>query len=160
MQKTLILVRHAHRETGLGRERDNGLSEKGREQAELLQDLFKKAHPGQTARLVSSPKKRCLETLAPLARMLRVEVEEDPTLLESGETPGSLESRADRFFADWVGRTEPITIACSHGDWIPEFLERYATVQTDVKKGSWAELEYDASKSEMRLTLRALHQRL
>ena len=29
--RTLILVRHAHRDTDLGRERDNGLSEKGKE---------------------------------------------------------------------------------------------------------------------------------
>ncbi len=163
-KKTLILVRHAHRDTDQGRERDNGLSAKGREQAVLIQSLFKKERPGQTARLVSSPKARCRETLAPLADALRVAVEIDGHLLEGGEpapgVPFALDQRIDQFFADWVHRPDALTVACSHGDWIPEFLARYATVQTELKKGAWAEMIWDPAFSETRVTLLALHQRL
>jgi 8-oxo-(d)GTP phosphatase len=159
-KKTLILVRHAHRDTDAGRLLDNGLSERGREQAKNIQSLFKKEFPGATARLVSSPKLRCRETLAPLASALRVEVEIDPLLHESGEDElGSMETRQDQFFADWALREETLTVACSHGDWIPEFLARYARIFTEVKKGSWAELEFDPERSPTRLSLRALVQR-
>jgi 8-oxo-dGTP diphosphatase len=160
-KKTLILLRHAHRDTDAGRELDNGLSPKGQEQAKLIQSLFNKERPGETARLISSPKLRCRETLAPLAKALRVPVEEEPLLLEGGDgTPPGLDQKIDLFFADWVHRKDPLTVACSHGDWIPEFLARYATIQTDVKKRAWAELDWDPTFSETRLTLRALHQRL
>jgi hypothetical protein len=100
--------------------------------------------------------------LTRLARIsLPLSVEEEPLLLEGGDgTPPGLDQKIDLFFADWVHRKDPLTVACSHGDWIPEFLARYATIQTDVKKGAWAELDWDPTFSETRLTLRALHQRL
>lgn len=163
-KRTLILVRHAHRDTDAGRSRDNGLSEKGRAQAVLIQTLFNKEFPGATARLITSPKARCRETLEPLAAALRVAIETEPLLLEGGEkaagAPDPLDERIDLFFSDWIQRAEPLTVACSHGDWIPEFLARYASIETELKKGAWAELVHDPAHSETRLTLRALHQRL
>lgn len=163
-KKTLIIVRHAHRETAQGRLLDNGLSDKGRSQADLIQQLFNKEFPGSTARLVSSPKARCRETLEPLAKSLHVAIESEPLLLEGGEhfvgVPDQIDQRIDLFFSEWTQRHEAITVACSHGDWIPEFLVRYASIETEVKKGAWAELAYDPKQTETRLTLRALHQRL
>jgi broad specificity phosphatase PhoE len=78
------VVRHAHRDTS-DRSRDNGLSKKGRAQAARLAARFG-ALEGPAPRVVrSSPKRRCLETAAPLARLWGVAVVADDALDERGE---------------------------------------------------------------------------
>jgi broad specificity phosphatase PhoE len=73
--RKLIIVRHAHRDTSSGRERDNGLSERGREQAKAVSRYFRERFAKETALLLSSPKVRCIETLLPLSDRLDVEVQ-------------------------------------------------------------------------------------
>lgn len=63
-----ILIRHAHRDTA-DRAQDNGLSKKGREQAKRLRKYFEERFPEGEGDLVlvTSPKKRCVETIEPIA---------------------------------------------------------------------------------------------
>ena len=110
----LYVVRHAH--AGArgpdAADRHRPLSERGHKQAAALREQL--AAAGIT-RLVSSPFRRCIDTLAPLAGMTGVEVEEDPRLEEARGAAGALEVAAEL-----RGVTAAI---CSHGDVIPDLLD-------------------------------------
>ena len=67
LDKALIILRHAHRDKNLGRELDNGLSKKGKSQAEKIAEYLNNKLKNKTITLASSPKKRCLETLQPFS---------------------------------------------------------------------------------------------
>ena len=135
--KKLILIRHAHRHKVPGII-NNGLSNKGEKQARLVADYYSAFFKDQKSPLLSSPLKRCIETLEPLSKRLDTEIEIVQSL---GEGSGLYE-RAEKFLRDWESLDLDLCIACSHGDWIPVFLERYAGLVTDIKKGGWAELEF------------------
>lgn len=142
-KKTFVLVRHAHRDTDSGREKDNGLSSKGRDQAKEFRDAMLGMALEQPALFLSSPKKRCVETLEPFAKKLTATVEIDKLLDEQshGESYGALERRIELFIA-WVQKSEtPLIVACSHGDWIPLFVEKAARLARDFRKGEWAIFE-------------------
>ncbi len=142
-KKTFVLVRHAHRDTDSGREKDNGLSAKGRDQAKEFRDAMLEMALDQPAVFLSSPKKRCVETLEPLAKKMGSPVEIDKLLDEQshGESYSGLERRIDLFIA-WVQRASvPLIIASSHGDWIPAFMEKAASQVRDFRKGEWVCLE-------------------
>lgn len=73
---TLLLVRHGHSSANgegilAGRLPGIPLTDKGREQAASLADRFAGA---DVARIVSSPLERCVDTAAPLAKALGMEV--------------------------------------------------------------------------------------
>jgi 8-oxo-(d)GTP phosphatase len=136
VKKTLVLIRHAHRDTSEAAA-DNGLSPKGRAQAEALPALYKKRLKEEAALLLSSPKRRCLETLAPLAESLGAKVRKDPRLLEGDG--GDLEG----FLSWWKEEAPARVVACSHGDWIPYFLHLAAGALMPVRKGSWTELSLE-----------------
>ncbi|MBI3542963.1 MAG: histidine phosphatase family protein [Deltaproteobacteria bacterium] len=138
--KTLILIRHAHRVKVDGGAADNGLSPKGRRQAEAARKFFKRRFDDTHPLIVSSPKKRCLETVEPIARAAQVEVSISP-LLDEGP---SVLRRAQEFIAWWKREAPELTIACSHGDWLPVCLEELVHVDLELKKGAWAELELSA----------------
>src|SRR5271170_829167 len=94
----LIVVRHAHRDKSEGRESDNGLSAKGRKQAAKILEHFKKEYSGlQSLRILSSPKKRCVETVQSIAEVMKTKVHTSSLLDEGPE----LEDRARKFLSDW-----------------------------------------------------------
>ena len=112
---TRYVVRHADagvRGPGDEHDRDRGLSARGRRQAEALC-----ARLGEVGarRLVSSPFRRCVDTLAPLAVELGLEVERDDRLSEGTGFVGVLDLAEEL-------RDGPAVI-CSHGDVIPDVLE-------------------------------------
>lgn len=121
----LYVVRHADAGT---RGRDDGpdelrpLSKRGRAQADALRDLLADAG---IQRLVSSPYRRCVDTLQPLAEHLGLVVEPDPRLAEGRGFSGALE------LADEL-RHAPAAI-CSHGDVIPDLLEALVRRGTTFK---------------------------
>jgi broad specificity phosphatase PhoE len=149
MKKTLVLVRHAHRDTAV-RSKDNGLSEKGKEQARWVKKFFTarfgKDQPGSIW-LVSSPKKRCQETLALIAAEIKQQVDPHPDLDEQSnqESVAKFEERVNHFIKDWMDSPQELTIACSHGDWLPVAIARLLGCHADFKKSSWLEIEYDGS---------------
>lgn len=144
LNKTLIVLRHAHRDTSKGTTQNNGLSEKGRRQVRYLFDFFFERFPDfERPKLISSPKKRCLETLEPLARKLERKLNLEPLLEErrDTETLAQFKKRIRLFKRDWIQSKDPLTILCSHGDWIPLFLAEAIGAEIHLKKGGWAELE-------------------
>ncbi|NYG08475.1 putative phosphomutase (TIGR03848 family) [Phycicoccus badiiscoriae] len=81
---TVLLVRHGHSSANgegilAGRLPGIHLTDRGREQADLLAERFRGL---PVARVVSSPLERCLETAAPLAAAVGVEVTVDDDLQE------------------------------------------------------------------------------
>ena len=109
----ILLVRHGHagsRASWDGPDRDRPLSSKGRAQARSIATNLEKYCP---VRLLSSPYVRCLETLAPLAAELGLEVEAVEELAEG---------RAYECL-DLIRRLAGTDVAlCTHGDVIPEVL--------------------------------------
>lgn len=142
--KYLILVRHAHRDTQDGRRLDNGLSEKGLAQAEeIAQTLIKKfGNEIKDASLYSSPKKRCIQTLEPLAKKIKKEIVSDQDLEEGGRLIKKIQSFTETF----EHGVSNIVIACSHGDWIPEFIEINFSLFMDIKKGELIYFEFTDHK--------------
>ena len=120
---TSILLRHA----SAGHQRDwehddhlRPLDERGRRQSA---DLIEVLRPFDPQRIVSSPYIRCVQTVAPLASALGVELEED---LRLGEGEGAAA-------ASLLG--EAGIVCCTHGDVVEALVGR------DLKKGAALVLE-------------------
>ncbi len=152
MKRTLILVRHAHRETG-GRDKDNGLSARGKVQARLICRYFKSRFPKEIPVLLSSPKLRCIETLLPLSDKLGVEMKVLELVKEQDGATKPFVLRVEKFFKWWKTKGPPLLVVCSHGDWIPLFTQKALGTSIDLKKGGWAELELEPSQLRLRWLL-------
>jgi len=146
-EKILVLVRHAHRDT-TSRKADNGLSNKGQKQAlEIKKELASK-FMNEAPLLVSSPKLRCIETLEPLAEALGKKVKSNDLLDEAApdESTSELIGRIQEFLDWWKTKAPKVTVACSHGDWLPEAYGLLTGKQMDLTKGSWALLALYSGK--------------
>lgn len=144
MNRTLVIIRHAHRDTSRGQGINNGLSDRGRRQVRKLFDHYFERFPELEKPLfLTSPKKRCVETLEPLARKLERKLNTEPLLEERGtrETSAEFKRRIRRFKKNWLESKEMLTVICSHGDWIPLFLKELLGASIQLKKGAWAEVE-------------------
>jgi broad specificity phosphatase PhoE len=122
---SIFLVRHAHAGSRSRWEEDDSLrplSAKGRRQARHVLDLLRAAATGP---LYSSPSRRCIETLEPLAELTGRPIKTVDVLDE-----GNTGTAAERFLIKHA-RENPV--ACSHGDVIPRVLQRLhaAGMRTD-----------------------------
>lgn len=155
MTKTLVLVRHANRDNSR-RELDNGLDEKGREQAKSIKRFMsQRFSPEDFARglwFVSSPKIRCLETLLPTAKSFDRPVDAHPDLDEGSGKEGvhGLESRVSHFLKEWSASKVGFTVICSHGDWLPLATFQLLGLHHEYKKGSWLELESENGRTYLK----------
>jgi broad specificity phosphatase PhoE len=140
--KRLLLVRHAHRNTDEP-SRDNGLSEKGHEQVERLVRYFQEQLKDEKIQFFTSPKKRCRETLGPIAKTLKGDIEVDDRITETGpiENQSELRSRLESFFDEWLYEGTDVTVVCSHGDIIPVVVERLTGARIGIKKAGVVEIE-------------------
>jgi broad specificity phosphatase PhoE len=154
--RKLILVRHAHRDTDQGRERDNGLSEKGRDQAKAIGRYYRTRFPNETPILLSSPKVRCIETLLPLSDKLKIDVKILEDLDEQNDSSSDYARRIEKFFRWWKTRAPETVVACSHGDWIPTFTRAAIGTEVDLKKGGWLEIESRDGAIKLRWLLQKL----
>ena len=143
MSKTLVLIRHAHRDKPLGSSFDNGLSEKGKQQAKEFAEMFAKKFGKTKPSLVSSPKKRCIETLEPLSKEISIKVIIDNDLNESDD---SMSKRMQTFLRWWKDKAPDFVVACSHGDWIPEFLLLTTEKMQELRKADWVLLKLEDGK--------------
>lgn len=129
---TSILVRHASAGDRLdwaGDDRKRPLDLRGKRQAAALVELLE---PFAIQRVVSSPYIRCLETVAPLASALGLDVEPDDRLAEgSGAAAAAL-------------LAEPGVVACTHGDVVEGLLGH------GLKKGAAAVLRDGVVVREIR----------
>jgi broad specificity phosphatase PhoE len=146
--KTLILVRHAHRNTD-DASRDNGLSDKGEEQVKKLIKFAKNRLEGTKPFILSSPKKRCQETIGPVAKELGIKLEIDNRLTEHapGENSALYQARIDEFLNFWKYECPEVTIICSHGDWLPVAIQKLTGAKIGMKKSGWCEIEYIGGES-------------
>jgi broad specificity phosphatase PhoE len=145
MDKTLIIIRHGSRDNSR-RELDNGLDEKGKDQAKRIKRFFSSRFSQDDLKgglwLVSSPKIRCVETLQPIAKALDRPVDIHPGLDEQSprEAGSGMEVRIQNFLSEWKKSGVGITVLSSHGDWIPMAVSRLLGLTIDPKKGSWLEI--------------------
>jgi phosphohistidine phosphatase SixA len=112
----LYVVRHAHagsRSSWDGSDPTRPLSTRGRHEADAIADGLRAA--GVT-RLVSSPYRRCTQTLDPLGAHLDLAVESDERLAEGAGGDAALA------LADELRKEPQAAVVCSHGDVIPEML--------------------------------------
>lgn len=154
--RTLIMVRHAHRDTTEGRERDNGLSERGREQSKALERFYRDRLAKQPVIFLSSPKVRCIETLLPLADRMKTEVQILDLLDEQHESDKAYARRVEKFLRWWKQRAPELVVACSHGDWIPSFAQLTLGIDLELKKGGCMELESTGRSVKLRWLLQKL----
>jgi len=158
---SLLIVRHAHagsRSAWSGDDRDRPLSEKGRAQAVALVGVL--ARFG-TARLLSSPYVRCMETLGPAATALGLPVEPVGWLTE-GAGPEAVGRLADGLpepdgrpgpgggadgDAEAIGETWAL---CTHGDVAIDCFAAFGTradgIRPTLQKGAlWVLDEVDGT---------------
>lgn len=137
----IYLIRHAHagsRSRWAGDDGDRPLSDRGRAQAEhIVADL-----EGLRVREIwSSPARRCVETVAPLAVARGVEVRTTDALAEGAEAEAAIAFLRSRAHKD--------AALCSHGDLIPKIVRRLSAAGMRTKdanisqKGSVWVLETD-----------------
>jgi 8-oxo-dGTP diphosphatase len=139
---TVYLIRHAHagdRSAWSGDDRLRPLSPRGHAQAENIA-RFLGERPITVIR--SSPAIRCLQTVAPLARVLMSTVKSDARLNEGSDAEAAL-ALIDEFV--------DLEIAlCSHGDVIPDLIgllqsKGVPTEGRDCEKGSIWQLDREGS---------------
>jgi hypothetical protein len=49
--------------------------------------------------------------------------------------------RIHKFIQVWIRSGPALTVACSHGDWLPYAVEIATGARVAFKKGAWAEIE-------------------
>lgn len=124
----LILLRHAEKEFFGG---DPFLSDRGREQARRL-PIEWGAPAVASVSLISSPKRRALETLQPLAEAWGRNVVVDAALDERrpGESGADFSTRVRRSIESFEAAPPgELLVLCSHLDWIEEFRLALACVE-------------------------------
>lgn len=156
MNKTIVFLRHAHRDTE-DRRVDNGLTEKGQKQAKRIAAFYqsrfpKKDYETSDILLLTSPKLRCLETIQPLEAISGVKVKETPELHEGlgTETYDEFASRVIEFCEWWKAEAPTLTVVCSHGDWLPIAVHHILGSVVYFKKGGWLELDWLEDQAHLR----------
>lgn len=141
----IYLIRHAHagsRGAWAGDDLDRPLSDRGRAQADFVAASLADLPVGE---IWSSPARRCIETVEPLAagHGLTVRVTSE---LEEGADP-------EAAIAFLRGRARADAALCSHGDLIPRIVRRLSAAGMRTKdanisqKGSlWV---FDTEKNEV-----------
>lgn len=146
--RRLYLVRHGKagdRDRFSGPDRDRPLTPGGRRQATQLVKVLngKEASPD---RLLSSPAKRCRETIGPLAKRLRLDIEQAEWLDEGSDAVEAIRRLAEI--------DDAVVTACTHGDVIWGVLEWLARGGVELgprpdapKASSWV-LDWPDSPAE------------
>ena len=117
---SVVLLRHASagdRQAWDGDDRLRPLDPKGQRQAEAVVALLDAL---EISSIISSPARRCVQTVEPLAELRGLDIVEDETLWEGhGEDCVAL-------VEELVGTD---TLLCTHGDNIPDVLAHLARTQ-------------------------------
>ena len=113
--RTFYVVRHAKagsRERWTGDDRKRPLTKKGIKQAQDLVDVLA---PYPVASIFSSPYLRCVQTVQPIAKRLRLKVEQSVSLAEGHGLAGLHEFLDDDDLDN--------AVLCTHGDIMWELVE-------------------------------------
>ncbi len=124
----VYLIRHAHagsRSDWRGDDRERPISTKGRTQEASLR---KRLATQKVGRVLSSPSRRCIETVEGIADDAGVDVEIRPEL-DEGADP-------DTAIALLTQLTDTNPVICSHGDLLPKLLRRFSAAGMKTKDSS------------------------
>jgi 8-oxo-dGTP diphosphatase len=121
---TLYVVRHA--KAGSAPDEERPLNDAGQRQARLIAELLAGADVG---RVLTSRYTRCVETVAPLARRLGVELEHHDALAEEADVEVAWQ------LLESLAGTE--TVLCSHGNIISPLLDRVLRRGAEIE-GEWS----------------------
>ncbi|WP_210479623.1 NUDIX hydrolase [Naasia sp. SYSU D00948] len=120
---SVIALRHAKAEQDSGEgDAARPLTSRGKQQAEALVPLLRAFNPKA---ILSSPAKRCVDTVRPLARMLDLEIKRAPALsqeLWEGGTDAPPREELERLLRKRIAKRTP-TVVCSHSPVMPEILD-------------------------------------
>lgn len=120
---TIYLVRHAHAGVRAGGSSDKWrpLSDKGAQRADDLVTVFSEL---EVDAVYTSPASRCVQTVEPLAEAASLDVVETDALWEDSRVDDVFEliAAADAHH----DHANPSLVLCSHGNLIPETIERLA----------------------------------
>ena len=141
-KKILVLIRHGHRGKKDGSNTDNGLSKVGIEQATALSKYFCSKYAKKSMIILSSPKRRCIETVEPLSKLNKAKIK----IMDDLDEGGLLEEKISRFFQWWRGQPDELTVICSHGDWIPTAVQIWTGAHIALSKGGCIELSLNQDK--------------
>jgi 8-oxo-dGTP diphosphatase len=140
----LIFVRHGlagSRQSWPGDDDERPLDQCGEAQADVLTEVLYGYRP---TTLVSSPSRRCTQTLEPYARRHGLEIRREKVLSESSYDPGV----ALRLVLGLIAVGEPAAV-CSHGKVLPELITGVCEtrmhnrpVDTHLRKGEFAVLHH------------------
>ena len=113
---TIYLVRHASagsRDESDPADHDRGLDEAGVDQARRLTEWLRHE---PVSRIVSSPYRRCVETVEPLSEALSLPIETSDAFAETAAIEQSWQALASL--------ADATAVVCSHGDVIPDLIRR------------------------------------
>jgi phosphohistidine phosphatase SixA len=138
---TSYLIRHAHagsRSEWDQPDRSRPLSDRGTAQAEAIREALADR---PVDRILTSPARRCVQTVEPLAEARGLRIEESGALFEGSDPAAGLD-----LLTELAGEN---VVFCSHGDLIPDLIRLLTlrgletTGRTGNKKGSIWVLESD-----------------
>jgi 8-oxo-(d)GTP phosphatase len=112
----LYLIRHTtagERSRWKGRDEDRSLTKKGWREADAIAGYLAGAG---IERILSSPYERCVQSVKPLAKLIKARVEISPLLGEEPDIDGA--------YALVDGLVGTNAVVCSHGDVIPALINR------------------------------------
>jgi len=118
----IIALRHAKAEPDSGEgDAARPLTSRGKQQAEALVPVLRAFNPKA---ILSSPAKRCVDTVKPLARVLELEIKRSPALSQdawegSGEPP---RNGLEKLLRKRISKRRA-TVVCSHSPVMPDVLD-------------------------------------
>lgn len=118
----IYVFRHAQKAMDFSGDPD--LTVEGHAQASKLVDKVLKSELPTPTEIWSSPKKRSLSTLRPLAEHLNIPLHADDVLLEqkSDETLQDFRKRISQLFDTLSDTKDRVIFLCSHYDWVVEAM--------------------------------------
>lgn len=134
----IVFLRHGHRDTNV-RDIDNGLDEKGWRQVQDLKEQFIQGALPHGEVYYSSPKKRCRETIEPLAKLAgkNMIVAQKLNEREDAESEKQFLKRIHFFIEELLSNADnyKCIYLCSHGDVLPMMIDALTGQWREVKKG-------------------------
>jgi len=131
----ILLIRHAHAGERLpgGRDRYRTLSPKGHDQAQAIAQALAD-RPIDT--FMASPATRCVQTLEPSAATKGLELQEREEFWEGSsldDVMALLNSLVETAYSNaTTDDSPPAAVICSHGDIIPEVVERLSRAGVEI----------------------------
>ncbi len=122
---------------------DPVLSEVGREQSSRSADeilIRAKTAGAQSFQLISSPLKRCLETIAALAKRLnsKAEIQEHLRLRDHWESGDEFQQRLSRPLDLYRGvESQKLLVICTHADVLDFYLAKFQGPPTEIGKANF-----------------------